>query len=70
MILFVIFITFGFQIDFTAVEADGVYGYGIVGEMYTDTEGNVVWCSPLEAMEQKRDELVATAQPQKRPKQY
>ncbi len=59
-----------FLIDFTAREEDGVYGYGMVGELYTDAEGNVKWCSPKEAMEQKRDELVSTVQPQKRPKFY
>ena len=59
-----------FQIDFTAMEEDGVYGYGYVGELFSDAQGNVTWCSPKEAMEQKRDELVATAEPQKRPKHY
>lgn len=59
-----------FQIDFTAVEEEGVYGYGYVGELFADAKGNVRWCTPKDAMEQKRDELVATAQPQKRPKNY
>ena len=58
------------QIDFTALEEDGVYGYGFVGEMYADLEGNVIWCTPQEEMEQKRDELVATVQPQKRERSY
>ena len=59
-----------FQIDFTAVEEDGVYGYGFVGELFSDEEGNVQWCTPKDAMEQKRDELVSTVQPEKRPKRY
>ena len=59
-----------FQIDFTAMEEDGVYGYGIVGELFSDAQGNVLWCTPQEMMDKKRDELVATVQPQKRPKQY
>ncbi|HUX98588.1 MAG TPA: hypothetical protein VMV49_03485 [Candidatus Deferrimicrobium sp.] len=59
-----------FMIDFTAVEEDGVYGYGVVGELLSDTQGNIIWCSPQEIMDQKRDELVATVQPQKRPSHY
>ncbi|MFX1293662.1 MAG: hypothetical protein ACFFD2_02210 [Promethearchaeota archaeon] len=59
-----------FLIDFTAVQEDGVYGYGIVGELYSDVGGKVIWCTPKEVMEQKRDELIATIQPQKRPHTY
>ncbi len=59
-----------FLIDFTAVEEDGVYGYGYVGELYSDVQGNVIWCSPQDVMEKKRDELVATVQPEKRPHKY
>ncbi|MHA1132324.1 MAG: hypothetical protein ACTSQQ_16170, partial [Candidatus Helarchaeota archaeon] len=59
-----------FLIDFTAVEEDGVYGYGFVGELFADVQGNVKWCTPKDVMEQKRDELVTTVQPQKRPKVY
>ncbi len=59
-----------FLIDFTAVQEDGVYGYGIVGELYSDLQGKVLWCTPKEIMEQKRDELVTTVQPEKRPKRY
>lgn len=59
-----------FQIDFTAIEEDGVYGYGFVGELFSDAQGNVNWCTSKEEMEKKRDELVNTVEPQKRPKQY
>jgi hypothetical protein len=58
------------QIDFTALEEDGVYGYGIVGELFADLQGNVFWCSPAEEMERRRDELVTTVQPEKRPHHY
>jgi len=63
------------QIDFTAVEEDGVYGYGnmekgFVGELFADLQGNVIWCTPLEEMERRRDELIATVQPGKRPHHY
>ncbi|MFX1299285.1 MAG: hypothetical protein ACFFD2_31030 [Promethearchaeota archaeon] len=59
-----------FQIDFTAMEEDGVYGYGFVGELFCNTQGDIIWCTSKDAMELKRDELVATVQPQKRPHQY
>ncbi len=59
-----------FQIDFTAMEEDGVYGYGYVGEIFSDAQGNVKWCTTKEEMEKKREELIATAEPQKRPKHY
>ena len=58
------------QIDFTALEEDGVYGYGITGELFADLQGNVLWCTPLEEMERRRDELIATVQPGKRPHHY
>ena len=57
-------------IDFTAMEEDGVYGYGIVGELYADAQGKIIWCTPKETMEQKSAELVGTVEPQKRPKTY
>ncbi|MHA1266286.1 MAG: hypothetical protein ACTSRS_13720 [Candidatus Helarchaeota archaeon] len=59
-----------FKIDFTAVEEDGVYGYGFVGELFTDLQGKVLWVTPKEEMEAKRDELVSSVEPQKRPKKY
>jgi hypothetical protein len=59
-----------FMIDFTAVEEDGIYGYGVVGELFSDVQGNILWSTPQEIMDQKRDELVATVQPEKRPNRY
>lgn len=59
-----------FQIDFTAMQDDGVYGYGLIGELFSDMQGNVIWATPQEQMDNKRDELVNTVQPEKRPKVY
>ena len=62
-------------IDKTAVKSDGVYGFGIIGSIYLEipkspTDLRVIYVTPKEELESKGNELLQTAEPQKRPKRY
>jgi len=47
-----------------------IYGYGEVGRIFLDPNNNfeVMFCSPTEEIEQKRDELLDTVEPEERPR--
>ncbi|MBD3186943.1 hypothetical protein GF325_08965 [Candidatus Bathyarchaeota archaeon] len=49
---------------------NNIYGYGEVGKLYLDPENNfeVVYCSPTGEIDEKREELMETAEPQQRPR--
>ncbi|MHA1144164.1 MAG: hypothetical protein ACTSRW_05450 [Candidatus Helarchaeota archaeon] len=62
-------------IDKTAVLKDGVYGYGIIGKIFIEmpkspSDLRIIWMTPKEELESKGNEVLKTAQPQKRPKRY
>lgn len=61
-----------FLIDLTAVLDDGnLYGYGIIGEIYVDTEtGQIIWVTSKDELIEKSGDLFKKAKPQLRPKRY
>jgi hypothetical protein len=60
-----------YLIDKTVVEKDGLYGYGIVGSLYVSLDPlGIMWFTPKEILEKRSEELIKTAQPQKRPRVY
>ena len=60
-----------YLIDKTVIKKDGLYGYGIVGSIYVSIEPlGIMWITPNDILEKKSEELIQTAQPQKRPRIY
>ena len=58
-------------IDLTTVMEDGVYGYGIIGEILVDFESEeIIYCTPKEVLEERANKVIQSAQPQKRPLNY